>query len=52
MKATAGASLAEGSRLHMFPVEDLIADAQTRAIPRYTPRDLVLTASDSPLLTC
>src|SRR5665647_261305 len=29
----------------MFPIEDLIADAQTRAIPRYTPRDLVLTAS-------
>ena len=29
----------------MFPLEDLIADAQTRAIPGYTPRDLLLTAS-------
>ena len=29
----------------MVPVEELIADAQTRAIPGYTPRDLALTAS-------
>ena len=29
----------------MFPVEDLIADAQRRAIPSHTTRDLALTAS-------
>ena len=29
----------------MFPIEDLIADAQTRALPSFTRRDLTMTAS-------